>query len=111
MILFSTSDCKICSVIFRIIWHIQYEMQYNEVQSEKGATKKEQAEKCSPENAGTCNSNTTTASNPRREPFSVRQDNQYGFASTRSQSIDNIKSSIDTIQNDIWEGNQSIHTK
>ena len=86
-------------------------MQYNEVQSEKGATKKKQAEKCSPENAGTCNSNTTTASNPRREPLNVRQDNQYGFASTRSQSIDNIKSSIDTIQNDIWEGNQSIHTK
>ena len=56
-------------------------MQYNEVQSEKVATKKEQTEKYSPENAGTFNSNTTTASNPRREPFSVRQDNQYGFAS------------------------------
>ena len=80
-------------------------MQYNEVQSEKVATKKEQTEKCSPENAGTSNSNTTTASNPRREPFSVRQDNQYGFASNWSQSIDNIKSSIDTIHNDIWEGN------
>ena len=32
-------------------------------------------------------------------------------ASTRSQSIDNIKSSIDTIQNDIWEGDQSINKK
>ena len=45
----------------------------------KGATKKEQAEKCSQENTGTCNSNTTTASTHRREPLCVRQDNQYGL--------------------------------
>ena len=40
VILCSTWDCKISSVIFLIIWHTKYEMQYNEVRSEKGATKK-----------------------------------------------------------------------
>ena len=70
-----------------------------------GANSKKQTEKCSPKNAG--NSNIPTASTPSREPLS----NQSGSATTRSQSIDKIKSCIDTIQNDIWEGDQSINTK
>lgn len=74
-----------------------------------GANSKKQADKCSPKSAG--KSNTPTASTPSREPLSARQDNQSGSATTRSQSIENIKSSIDSIQNDIWEGDQSINSK
>ena len=74
-----------------------------------GANSKKQADKCSPKSAG--KSNTPTASTPSREPLSARQDNQSGSATNRSQSIENIKSSIDSIQNDIWEGDQSINSK
>ena len=74
-----------------------------------GANSKKQADKCSPKSAG--KSNTPTANTPSREPLSARQDNQSGSATTRSQSIENIKSSIDTVQNDIWEGYQSINSK
>ncbi|XP_061188024.1 uncharacterized protein LOC133196101 [Saccostrea echinata] len=76
-----------------------------------GASSKKQTKECSQKNPGNTKSPSSPSKNSVSEPIEETTVNRSIVDSSQSRSIDDIKTSVEAIRNDLWEGDQSVISK
>ncbi|XP_061195102.1 uncharacterized protein LOC133203309 [Saccostrea echinata] len=76
-----------------------------------GASSKKQTEECSQKNPGNTKSPSSPSKKSESEPIEETTVNRSIVDSSQSRSIDDIKTTVEAIRNDLWEGDQSVISK